>query len=93
VRTLRQTLAEIIVRVHLIPPDLADYHVRRMTPREVKQRFLFYVRAGLSKPGAELSAASAKSERSTCLPSRFVTPATTQARSRHSTLVPEAVEG
>jgi len=35
VRTLRQTLAEIIVRVHLIPPDLADYHVRRMTPREV----------------------------------------------------------
>ena len=54
-RTLRQTLAEIIVRVHLIPPDLADYHVRRMTPREVKQRFLFYVRAGLSKPGAELS--------------------------------------
>jgi hypothetical protein len=43
-----------MVRVHRIPPELADRHVREMEPGEVKRRFLFYVREGLSRSGAEL---------------------------------------
>jgi len=47
--SLRQTVAGQMVRIHEISPELAEYHVRQMTPFEVKQRFLFYVRSGLAK--------------------------------------------
>jgi hypothetical protein len=86
---LRETVSELMVRIHLITPELADYHVRRMTPSQVRQKFLTYVRLGLTRPGTELSAAGPNRERSTCLPSRFVTPATTQAGPRYSTPFPE----
>lgn len=43
-KTLRQTVSECMVRIHRIPPELADYHVRQMMPGEVKRRFLMYVR-------------------------------------------------
>jgi len=91
-KTLRQTVSEIMVRVHLVPPELADRWVREMTPHEVKRRFLYYVRSGLAKTaGMELSVASATIRAVNVLPSQFATPATTQARSRHSTLSPKAV--
>lgn len=43
--SLRQTVAEQMVRIHRISPELAAYHVRQMAPKEVKERFLFYVRS------------------------------------------------
>jgi len=66
VKNLRQVVSELMVRVHRISPELADYHVRKMGPSEVKQRFLYYVRLRIA--GAELSVAAQKSERSPCLP-------------------------
>jgi len=40
---MRQTVAEQMVRIHRISPELAAYHVRQMAPKEVKERFWFYV--------------------------------------------------
>jgi len=40
---LRDRVAQLMVQRHEISPELAAYHVAQMTPREVKQRFLFYV--------------------------------------------------
>ena len=57
----RQRVRELMVRVHRISPELAAYHVRAMTPSEVKQRFLMYMRPRLA--GAELSVAGPKIQR------------------------------
>ncbi|MGB6774611.1 MAG: hypothetical protein WBE45_09550, partial [Terriglobales bacterium] len=43
-KILREIVAEQMVEVHRISPELAAYHVRQMMPSEVKRRFLFYVR-------------------------------------------------
>jgi hypothetical protein len=50
---LRQTVSELMVRIHQISPELAAYHVREMAPSEVKRRFLMYVRPGGDAPRAE----------------------------------------
>jgi hypothetical protein len=55
-RTLRQTVRELMVRVHRISPELAAYHIRQMTPSEVKRRFLMYVLPRIS--GAERKGSS-----------------------------------
>lgn len=46
---LRQRVTEMMVRVHLIPPDLAEYHVQQMPPSEIRERFLMYVKYGLAR--------------------------------------------
>lgn len=46
---LRQRVSEMMVRVHLIPPDLAEYHVQRMPPSEIRERFKMYVKFGLAR--------------------------------------------
>ena len=46
---LRQRVSEMMVRVHLIPPDLAEYHVRQMPPSEIRERFKMYVKFGLAR--------------------------------------------
>jgi hypothetical protein len=61
--SLRATVAEQMVRIHRITPELAEYHVCKMEPKEVKRRFLYYVESGLAKrAGMELSVADAISE-------------------------------
>ena len=84
---LRQRVCDLMVRVHRIAPELAAYHVREMTPSEVKQRFLMYARARCDA-GMELSVAGPTIKAVNVLPSRFATPATTHAGLRHSTLFP-----
>lgn len=84
---LRDRVRELMVRVHRIPPELAACHVREMTPLEVKQRFLMYVRNRIS--GAELSVAGPKTELVNVSSTRFSRPATMTAGPRHSTLFPE----
>lgn len=87
-KTLRQTVSECMVRIHGIPPELADYHVRQMMPREVKRRFLIYI--GIV--GTELSVAGAKIRAVDVSSTRLFTPATTQAGPRHSTLFPSCLD-
>ena len=43
-KILREIVAEQMVEVHGISPELAALHVRAMAPSEVKRRFLFSVR-------------------------------------------------
>lgn len=49
---LRDRVRELMVAVHRISPELAAYHVRQMSPGEVKRRFLMYVLPRVS--GVEL---------------------------------------
>jgi len=65
-KTLRQQVSELMVRRHLIPVELAAYHVAQMPNSEVRRRFLMYVRMG-----TELSAEANTRERSTCIPPGF----------------------
>jgi hypothetical protein len=46
VKTLRSTVRELMVRVHRISPELADYHVCGMDDAEVERRFRLYVDVG-----------------------------------------------
>jgi hypothetical protein len=86
----RQRVRELMVRVHRISPELAAYHVRAMTPSEVKQRFLMYMRPRLA--GAELSVASPKSSAgNVVLPGPRPCDEKWQA-ARHSTLFPETAK-
>jgi hypothetical protein len=41
---LRQTVSNLMVRIHRIPPELARSHVQRMDDSEVKRRFRNYQR-------------------------------------------------
>jgi hypothetical protein len=88
-RTLRGTVADLMVRVHRISPELAATHTRQMPASEVKQRFLWYVR-NLTTTGAELSASDPNvAPRSGNVSStRFSRPETMTAGSRHSTPFP-----
>lgn len=85
-KTLRQTVSECMVRIHGISPELADYHVRQMTPLEVKGRFLMYI--GLAE--AELSVAGPKPRaRQRSFYPVFPSGRQVSAGSRHSTVFPE----
>lgn len=57
---LRQRVCDLMTRVHGISPELAAYHVGEMSPSEVRQRFLMYVRDRIAGP--ELSVAGSKTE-------------------------------
>jgi hypothetical protein len=46
---VRLSLAEILVKVHLIPLDLACYHVSRMSDEEVEFEFEAYRRMGAAE--------------------------------------------
>jgi hypothetical protein len=87
VKTLRSTVSELMVRVHRISSELAASHAREMTPLEVKQRFLMYVRNRI--PGAELSVVGPKSRAGNVSSTPFSRPATMTAGPRHSTLFPQ----
>jgi hypothetical protein len=87
--SLRHTVADLMVQIHKIAPELAEQYAREMEPSEVKRRFLFYVRSGLSRPGAELSVAGKQIRGVNVSSSQLFTPPTTQACPRHSTLLPE----
>ncbi len=54
-QNLRQTLADLMVEVNRISPELADYHLAQMTDREVREQF--ELRAG----EIHVSAAGARS--------------------------------
>jgi hypothetical protein len=86
-KVLREIVAEQMVEIHQISPELAAYHVRQMPPNEVKQRFLTYIRPRLA--GAELSAAGPHPRAGNESSTRFSRPATMTAGARHSTLFPE----
>jgi hypothetical protein len=88
VKTLRSRVSDLMVRIHQIPPELADYHVRGMEPGEVKRRFLFYVRTGLSR--AELSVAGPRRRAGNVFPTRFSRPATMTAGRAALNPVPES---
>jgi hypothetical protein len=82
-KPLRQVVAEQMVRVHLVRPELADEWVRAMSAGEVKQRFKFYA-------GMELSVVGPKTEPVNVSSTRFSRPATMTAGPRHSTLFPRS---
>jgi len=46
--SLRKVIADCMVRVHQIPPDLAEYHVSLMDEEEVLRRFKLYAEMELS---------------------------------------------
>lgn len=50
-RNLRRAVSELMVEVHLITPELADYHVERMDQAELWQRFVMYTGMELSAEG------------------------------------------
>jgi len=49
IRSLRERVSEAMVRVHLIPSELADYHVSEMAPDELRRRHRMYAKFGLAK--------------------------------------------
>ena len=51
IRNLRRTVSELMVEVHLIAPELADYHVARMDQVELWKRFSMYTGMELSVAG------------------------------------------
>jgi len=53
--SLRVEVQELMVEIHLIPPDLATYHINQMDDPEIERRFHMYT-------GIELSAAGPKKE-------------------------------
>lgn len=55
--TTRSTLTALMVSVHRITPELAAYHLARMSDSEVEEQFEMYRRSGLV-PETELSAES-----------------------------------
>jgi hypothetical protein len=50
-RNLRRAVSELMVEVHLITPELADYHVARMDQVELRDRFRMYTGMELSVVG------------------------------------------
>jgi hypothetical protein len=42
VKTLRRKVSELMVRVHQIAPELADYHIVQMDEEELQQRLRRY---------------------------------------------------
>jgi hypothetical protein len=80
-RTLRQAVAEQMVRVHCVRPELVDQWVRAMDASEIKRRFKFYT-------GLELSAAGSNPRAGDAVPAQALRPATMTASSRHSIALP-----
>jgi hypothetical protein len=50
-RNLWRAVSELMVEVHLITPELADYHVARMDQVELRDRFRMYTGMELSAEG------------------------------------------
>lgn len=50
-KNLRRTVSELMVDVHLIPRELADYHVAQMDQIELWRRFSMYTGTELSVVG------------------------------------------
>jgi hypothetical protein len=72
---------DLMAEVHLIPSELASYHVQEMDDEEVERRFRMYT-------GMELSVAGATLRAGNVFATPFSRPATMMARRRHSTLFP-----
>jgi hypothetical protein len=88
--SLRHTVADLMVQIHKIAPELAEQHAREMEPSEVKRRFLFYVRPRL--PGAELSAVSPLFQSGPRSSAQVCDPRRNTAEARHSAPLPETRE-
>lgn len=84
--TLRETITNLMVNVHLIPRELAEIHVTAMSDAEAKRRFRMYSRL---RSGAELSAESPNLRAGDVSSTRFSRPATMTADFRRSTLLPK----
>jgi len=87
---MRGLLAVLMVRVHLISRELADYHIQRMTDAEVARRVEQYRRQDAKEMELEVEqgAVGEQSERSTSFPPGF------DARndsSTHAALCPASV--
>lgn len=57
VLTVRQILSGLMVEVNLLSPELADYHVARMTDTEVEERLARFIRGIIGSPEAAVSVA------------------------------------
>ena len=80
--TLRDTISHLMVGIHRISPELAVYHTSKMSQAEWRQRFRIYSRL----LGMELSAVGPRRRAVNVSSTRLLTPATTTAGFRHSTL-------
>jgi hypothetical protein len=81
--SLQECVAQLMVHVHRIPRELADYHVATFDVEELVRRLRMY-------SGMELSVGGPKPERATCvLPGSHDT-ATMTAGCRHSTAFPKS---
>jgi hypothetical protein len=79
---LRRVVSDSMVRIHLIPPDLAEYHVSQMDDEEVLSRFKLYAEMELSAVGPTL--------RGEPISTRFLaSPTTTADRTALSPVPPE----
>jgi len=94
VKTLRQTVRELMVSIHLITPELAYYHVADMSDEDLAFRLRMYERLGLIEiAGTELSVVGPQTRAGNAVSTPFLRPATMTAGSRHSTLFPAARSG
>lgn len=53
-KSLRSQVVDLMTEIHLIPRELAVYHVRRMDDIEITRRFCMYTGMELSAAGANL---------------------------------------
>jgi hypothetical protein len=86
---LRPTLSALMVRLHRITPQLADYHLAQMSDPEVEEHFEMYRRNGLATD-VELSAVGLSHRSGDVSSTRFSRPETMTACSRRSALHPIA---
>ena len=86
-RSLRQTVTELMVRVHKISPELAECFVLTMSISEMKRRVQMYQSLGFIEAGVESSAAGPTQRAGNAVSTRFLRPATMTAGGRHSTLI------
>ena len=86
----RVKVAQLMVAVHLIPRELADYHVARMDDAAIAFRLAMYARQGIQSSEMELSAVGPQTRVANVRSSRFSRPTTMTAGLRRSILFPSS---
>lgn len=86
---LRQKISELMVAIHRITPELAEYHIADMSEDDLQFRLRMYTRLGLA--GVELSVVGPTIRSGDLSSTRFSGPETMTAGSRHSTVLPKGI--
>ena len=70
-RNLRRTISELMIDVHLIAPELAEYHVAQMDQIELWRRFSMYTGMELSVADDQTSAGQRCFYQVACVPATY----------------------